>query len=65
VNLQGKGQEATFSSGLPLPFYLHELGHTFGFPHEQDRPDRDEFVWWDKQKTPDKCSGDFAGKVKA
>ncbi|XP_021959776.1 uncharacterized protein LOC110855673 [Folsomia candida] len=61
--LEGKGQEATFSSGLPMPFYLHELGHTFGFPHEQDRPDWPEYAWWDDNKQ-DTCKGGEGGKAK-
>jgi len=64
VNSDHEGKDAlraTFSSGLSLPFYLHELAHTIGLSHEQDRPDSGDYIDWDGEKTT--CSRDENGNT--
>jgi len=45
-------ETAIFTSGLPLPFHLHELAHTIKLPHEQDRSYRDEYFAWERETDP-------------
>lgn len=59
---EGQGQDMTMSADLPLPFYLHEMGHVLGLPHEQDRQDRDDWIFWDNNK-PGCPGGKFATPV--
>ncbi len=37
-------QFVTLQPGCEVPQIIHELGHTLGLKHEQQRPDRDDFV---------------------
>ena len=41
---QGGKQFVTLQPGCGTAQIIHELGHTLGLKHEQQRPDRDEFV---------------------
>ena len=44
VGLQGGKQVIGVSKGCGKPQILHELMHTIGFFHEQNRPDRDKYI---------------------
>ena len=37
-------QQISLSSVCAYPTILHEIGHTVGFWHEQNRPDRDQYI---------------------
>lgn len=41
---QGGKQFVTLQPGCGVAEIIHELGHTLGLKHEQQRPDRDDFV---------------------
>ncbi len=44
---QRENTEIKKEFGLIVASVLHELGHTLGFAHEHNRPDRDEWVVYD------------------
>ena len=46
VGMQGGGKQDMLLNAkcFNMPTLVHELLHTLGFVHEQNRPDRDNFV---------------------
>ena len=59
----GKGQRLSLTKGcLSKSTIIHEFIHAIGFDHEQNRPDRDDYVKinWDNIKSGRKSQFDIA-----